>query len=98
MEARVGILIKNPEAERAVRELAELTGESLTMAIEIAVKERLAAKRQERPKHVPRSPAEMKALTRHLFTPAARAGLIPPPTQADYDELWETPGVTDIDP
>ena len=35
----MGILIKNPEAERAVRELAQLTGESLTMAIEVAVNE-----------------------------------------------------------
>ena len=93
----MGILIKNPEAERAVRELAQLTGESLTTAIEIAVKERLAAKRQEKPKHVPRSPAEMKALTRHLFTPEARAGLLPPITKADFDELWEIPGVADID-
>ena len=91
----MGILIKNPEAERAVRELAELTGESLTTAVEIAVKERLAAKRQEKPKHVPRSPAEMKAITRRFLTPAARAGLIPPPTQADYDEINFIPGLDD---
>lgn len=91
----MGILIKNPEAERAVRELAQLTGESLTMAIEIAVKERLAAKRSEKPKHVPRSPAEMRALTRHLFTPEARAGLLPPITQADYDEINFIPGLDD---
>lgn len=93
----MGILIKNPEAERAVRELAALTGESLTTAVEIAVRERLAAKRQERPKHTPRSAEEMKALTRRYLTPAARAGLLPPITKADFDALWEIPGVTDID-
>jgi antitoxin VapB len=93
----MGILIKNPEAERAVRELAELTGESLTTAVEVAVKERLAAKRLERPKHTPRSAEEMKALTWKYLTPAARAGLLPPITKADFDALWEIPGVTDID-
>lgn len=93
----MGILIKNPEAERAVRELAELTGESLTTAVEVAVKERLAAKRGEKPKHAPRSPEEMKALTRKFLTPKALAGLTSPPTKADFDELWEIPGVTDVD-
>lgn len=33
--------IKNPEAERLARELAKRTGESLTAAITIALKERL---------------------------------------------------------
>ena len=37
----MGILIKNPEAERAVRELAQLTGESLTTAVIVALEERL---------------------------------------------------------
>ena len=33
--------IKNPEAERLTRELAEATGESLTTALTVAVRERL---------------------------------------------------------
>jgi antitoxin VapB len=33
--------IKNPETERLARELARRTGESLTLAITVAVKERL---------------------------------------------------------
>lgn len=33
--------IKNPETERLARELAKRTGESLTLAITVAVKERL---------------------------------------------------------
>ncbi|WP_099447082.1 type II toxin-antitoxin system VapB family antitoxin [Caulobacter sp. B11] len=64
----MGILIKNPEAERAVRELAELTGESLTTAVEIAVRERLAAKRSEVRPHRPRTVAEMDAITKKYLT------------------------------
>ena len=89
----MGILIKNPEAERAVRELAALTGESLTTAVEIAVKERLAAKRGEQPPRRRRSVEEMKAITRKYLTPEARAGAIPPPPPSGYDRLQFLPGV-----
>jgi antitoxin VapB len=91
-ETGMGILIKNPEAERAVRELAELTGESLTTAVEIAVRERLAAKRSEVRPHRPRSVAEMDAITKKYLTPAALTGLLPPITKADFDEINEIPG------
>jgi len=91
----MGILIKNPEAERAVRELAELTGESLTTAVEIAVKERLEAKRAAAPRHKPRSVEEMRAITWKYLTPEARAGLLPPITKADFDEINEIPGLDD---
>lgn len=37
----MAILIKNPDVERRVRELATLTGESLTTTIDVAVKSRL---------------------------------------------------------
>jgi antitoxin VapB len=40
--------IKNPETNRLVQELAELTGESLTTAITEAVRERLARLHGER--------------------------------------------------
>jgi antitoxin VapB len=36
----VGINIKNPETHRLARELAELTGESMTTAVTVAVRER----------------------------------------------------------
>jgi antitoxin VapB len=94
-ETVMGILIKNPEAERAVRELAELTGESLTTAVEVAVKERLEAKRAAAPRHKPRSVAEMDAITWKYLTPEARAGLIPPITKADFDAINEIPGLDD---
>jgi antitoxin VapB len=37
----MGILIKKPDAEAKIRELAERTGESLTDAVEHAVEEKL---------------------------------------------------------
>lgn len=40
--------IKNPEAYRLARELAALTGESMTDAVTEAVRERLARVRRER--------------------------------------------------
>lgn len=42
----MAINLKNPEAERLVRELVELTGESLTDAVTEAVRERLERKRR----------------------------------------------------
>jgi antitoxin VapB len=44
----MGLNIKNAEAERLAKELAELTGESLTGAIAVALRERLERVRQER--------------------------------------------------
>lgn len=37
----MGLNIKSPEAEHLIRELAQVTGESLTQAVTVAVKERL---------------------------------------------------------
>lgn len=38
----MGLNIKNPEAERLIKELAKLTGESQTAAVTEAVRERIA--------------------------------------------------------
>lgn len=43
----MGLNIKNTEAETAIRELAEHTGESLTDAVTRAARERLARLKQE---------------------------------------------------
>lgn len=37
----MALSLKNPETERLAKELAEITGESITLAITIALKERL---------------------------------------------------------
>jgi antitoxin VapB len=41
----MGMNIKNPETQRLARELARQTGESITTAITIAIKERLERKK-----------------------------------------------------
>ena len=38
----MGLNIKNPEVEADIRKLAELTGESLTSAVQAAVREKIA--------------------------------------------------------
>ncbi len=43
----MGLNIKNAKTEKLVKELAELTGESLTAAIDTSVKERLARERRK---------------------------------------------------
>lgn len=44
----MSIIFENSEAERLVKELADLTSESLTGAIAAAIRERLEKKRRER--------------------------------------------------
>jgi antitoxin VapB len=44
----VGFNIKNPETSRLAHELAKETGESLTEAVTVAVRDRLAAVRRQR--------------------------------------------------
>jgi antitoxin VapB len=43
----MGLNIKNPETHRLVEELAKLTGESMTTAVTVAVRERLGRVRRE---------------------------------------------------
>jgi len=43
----MGLNIKNPEAHRLARELAELTGESMATAVTEALRERLARARKK---------------------------------------------------
>lgn len=89
----MAILIKNVEVERRARELAALTGESLTAAIDASVTQRLAmeqAKKKRRP-----TMEEMIAAT-HAFR--ARTGLDKVSlnvTRADFDEINEIPGLTE---
>ena len=45
----MGLNIKNEETYRLIRELSELTGESMTAAVTVAVRDRLARVRQDEP-------------------------------------------------
>jgi antitoxin VapB len=57
-EQNVGLNIKNDETNRLAHELAQVTGESLTTAVTIAVRERLD--RLRRSKHEPLSERLLK--------------------------------------
>lgn len=50
----MGMNIKNAETERLTRELASVTGESLTTAITVAVRERLARLHSDDPGEIER--------------------------------------------
>ena len=93
----MGILIKNPEAERAVRELAELTGETLTTAIEISVRERLAKQRDAKPQRA-RTLEEMREATDRFRRAVGLDKVKLHITKADFDELNEIPGLNMTDP
>ena len=82
----MAILIKNPEVERRVRDLAALTGESLTGAINEALKLRLA---QENAK-VKRRPtvAEMMAATERFRKAAGLDQRKVNATKQTFDDLW----------
>jgi antitoxin VapB len=62
--------IKNPEAHRLARELAALTGESMTVVVIEAVRERLARVRQQREPLAARLRAIGKDCASHLKEPA----------------------------
>lgn len=44
----MALSLKNPETERLAKELAETTGESLTLAVTVALKERLEREEKAR--------------------------------------------------
>jgi antitoxin VapB len=89
----MAILIKNAEVERRARELAALTGQTLTSAIDEAVKLRLA---RERAKPRPRPTLEEMIAATEEFR--RRVGLDKRKlnvTKADFDEINEIPGLNE---
>lgn len=90
----MAILIKNPEVERRVRDLAALTGESLTGAIDEALKLRLA---QEKAR--PRKKATLAEMIEATDRFRKAVGLDKEPlldtSKAAFDALNEIPGFED---
>ncbi|MGE0665232.1 MAG: type II toxin-antitoxin system VapB family antitoxin [Sphingomonadales bacterium] len=77
----MAVNIKDPDTDRLVRELADLTGESITTAIKVAVEDRIRLERRRRGKA---SLSELMAIARRC---AARPVLDPtPPDEMLYDE------------
>ena len=74
--------IKNAETYRLIRELADATGESMTEAVTVAVRERLARTRGARD-------AEVRARIERMTEIAAEMRRLAPPGywDQDFDEL-----------
>jgi antitoxin VapB len=80
--------IKNPEAHELAKELAELTGESMTEAIIVALKERLA-RQLNTPERIAERAEAIMAIGRDV---AARLG--PEFREKDWDaELYDERGL-----
>lgn len=59
--------IKNEEADRLAHELADETGETITEAVKLALRERLAAMRRKRERvHIRATVAELQAFVASL--------------------------------
>ncbi|HEY0931928.1 MAG TPA: type II toxin-antitoxin system VapB family antitoxin [Gemmatimonas sp.] len=71
----MAINIKSPDVERLVRELAELTGESITDAIQHAVRERLTRERLRKLGAVERSWARVQRIQERIAGGAAHSGM-----------------------
>ena len=91
----MSLFIKNPETERKARELARLTGETLTGAIDAALTRRLEEERAKPRRR--RTLEEMQAATDE-FRRVSGADKVPyrPVTKEEWDALWPT-GVDEFD-
>jgi antitoxin VapB len=85
----MGLNIKNPEAEQLIHELAEATGESLTGAITVAVRERLNRIQEQRGAVV----AERAARLRAIGEDAANHWTEPYKTRDHGDLLYDDAGL-----
>ncbi len=95
----MGIFIKNPRVEQKARELADLTGQTLTTAVEQAVDHALARSRESQPAAVRLTLEEMRAATVKFRKAVGLDKVKLSVTKADFDAMWEIPGLnTDFDP
>lgn len=77
--------IKNDEAQRLGRELAELTGESITTAVTVAIRERLERMRVDR-RDPEQQAARIVALGRQIAGAMAASSL-------NIDDLYDERGL-----
>lgn len=78
-EPRVAILIKDPEADRLIRELAERTGETITEAVKVALREKL--------RRVPPSEDEIADRKRRIHAILAKFDALPTLDERSDDEI-----------
>jgi antitoxin VapB len=92
----MGLFIKNPEVERKARELAALRGASLTIVVGMALDDALKLERAK-PRRRPTF-EEARAATQEFRRKAGLDRLKLNVTKADFDALWDIPGVADTEP
>jgi len=91
----MSVFIRNPQVERAARELAQLRGQSLTEAVGDAVEAALAL---ERAKAKPaRTVESMWAATDEFRRKVGLDKRQRKTTRADFDELWHIPELDFLD-
>jgi antitoxin VapB len=91
----MGIFIKNPEVERKARELAKLTGKTLTSVIEEGLDRQIAEAR--RGASTKPTFEELHQATERFRRAIGLDKITPEPmTKADWDALWPT-GIPEID-
>jgi len=61
----MALSIRDPETDRLARELARLTGESMTGAIRVALEERLAREKRRREADIDRRRRAINAIVEH---------------------------------
>jgi hypothetical protein len=91
----MSVFIRNPEVEKAARELARLKRQSLTEAVGEALEAALAIERAK-PRARP-TVAEMMAATDEFRRKIGLDTKGPPITKADFDALWPIPGFNEPD-
>lgn len=82
----MAINIKDPAAEQAVRELAAMTGASITEAIRTAAEAMIEAKKAERAAEIERRRAANEKLLEEIHKLPV---LDPRPWREIRDELWD---------
>lgn len=82
----MGLNIKNPDVERLVAEVAELTGESKTEAVRVALEERRRRLRLERA-HAVRDDRLERFLEREIWSRVPRAQLGSAPDKAEREAI-----------
>jgi hypothetical protein len=87
MEDPMSVFIRNPEVEKAIRELARLKRQSLTEAVGEALEAALVVERA-RPRARP-TVVEIMAATEDFRRKIGLDTKGPPITRADFDALWD---------
>ncbi len=83
----MALSLTNPETERLAKELAKITGESITLAVTIALKERLERQEQSpEPEVRLRKLIALSNLTAPLFTDGKTS-------KEMFDELYDEDGL-----